>query len=88
MTETTAITVSCYRDDKGNPTCMADARTGSFCPFLMTSHCGTREHCYWLEGSGKHRPQLQRDNNGSGYIIPHENCPVWTNQIKSISGKD
>lgn len=77
MAESTTIKIPRYRDADGNPTCLADARTNAFCPFLMSSSFGTREHCYWPDGGGEHCPQLWRRNHGLGTLIPHEHCPVW-----------
>jgi hypothetical protein len=48
--------------------------------FLMTSGMGTREHCYWLDGKGRDRPQLLRRENGAGTTIPHDSCPLWRNR--------
>lgn len=73
-TETTTITVARIRDGDGQPTCRYWEHV---CPFLLTSGFGTREHCFWLEGSGKHRPQLERREFGKGTTIPHQCCPVW-----------
>lgn len=75
--EAVNLPVMRYRDSDGNPTCIADARNGSYCPFLTTSGFGTREHCFWLEGSVKSRPQLERRNRGYGTTIPHKECPLW-----------
>lgn len=77
-TETTAIMVPKIRDGDGQPTCRY---WDQICPFMMHSSFGTREHCFWLDGAGKYRPQLERrhDERGPfmGTTIPHENCPVW-----------
>ncbi len=72
--ETATITIPRIRDSEGQPTCRWWEH---HCPFLMSSGFGTREHCFWLEGCGKHRPQLERRDNGNGTTIPHQQCPVW-----------
>lgn len=77
-TETTAIMVRKIRDGDGQPTCRY---WDEICPFMMQSGLGTRDHCFWLGGSGKYRVQLERrhDERGPfmGTTIPHKNCPVW-----------
>lgn len=80
MTETINLRVTRYRDASGEPTCIADAQAGDFCPFVMISGLGTREHCFWQDGCGKHRDQLQRRDNGAGTTIPHGSCPVWQSE--------
>ena len=72
--ETATITIRRIRDNDGQPTCRW---WDHHCPFLMQSAFGTREHCFWMEGSGKHRPQLERREHGKGTTIPHPCCPVW-----------
>lgn len=82
--ETATITVPKIRDNDGQPTCRW---WGQHCPFLMHSGFGTREHCFWMEGSGKHRPQLERREHGIGTTIPHQQCPVWEVQPLSSAAQ-
>jgi hypothetical protein len=66
-----------FRDSQGNCTCASNFATGTFCPFLMTSSFGTREHCFWTEGRGRLRPMLERRDDGRGTLIPQPECPLW-----------
>lgn len=62
-----------YRDHDGNPTCAIDFKDGKVCKFFMTSNFGQDETCFFAEDYHK----LYRTNNGKGFLIPHENCPIW-----------
>ena len=74
MSETATVTVPKIRDGEGRPTCCWWEHQ---CPFLMHSGFGTREHCFWLEGRGRYRRQLERREHGKGTTIPDARCPVW-----------
>lgn len=72
MTETTLLSIKRYRTPEQKPTCMVNAKTGDYCEFLMTSDFATREYCYWDLDN-----QLQRSDDGKGFLIPCESCKVW-----------
>lgn len=77
--ETISFPVERYIDADGKPTCIGDVRNNDACPFLMVSHFGTREHCFWEVSDPEqvHAPVLKRRNDGAGRLIPHCACPIW-----------
>jgi hypothetical protein len=73
MIETAMITVERFRDAKGQPTCAANFDEGRVCRFYTTQHFGCNEGCM----AAGNWSALQRRDNGKGYLIPVEDCPVW-----------
>lgn len=79
-TEAHTITVTAYRTPDGRPTCCARwpdsacprSMPAQMCQFLRTTRMGTVELC------GATGDELQRHDDGFGYLIPAEGCPVWS----------
>lgn len=72
-TEQKQITISAYRDYDGNPTCALAVLGGKCCPFFEVKKFGFVEMCIYTGSS------LERREEGIGFTIPDENCPVWNN---------
>ena len=54
------------------PRCATDWRKGDVCVFLrLRGMCGKSEVCGFTE------TPLNRDDNGTGYLVPCAECPVW-----------
>ena len=79
------ISVTAYRDSKGNPCCAGDFSTGEVCKFYRTQRFGVNETCVFADQSGRYAKTLERRNGGNGSLIPCAECPVWTN-IKTMKG--
>ena len=71
MTETAKITVMVYRTPDGRHTCSSDWPGRKVCPFLMVAKMGTEDRCFF----DYDRPLL-RDEDGFGWLIPGEKCPL------------
>lgn len=72
MNEQRTITVTAYRTPNGEPTCATDFDAGEVCQFLTTRKMGLVDVCALCRGD------IQRDNDGRGYLVPVDGCPVWT----------
>lgn len=74
MKEKRSIEITAFRDPSGNPTCAVDPTAEGTCTFYRTSHFGCFEGC--ALAAGEHI--LRRGPDGMGYMIPVDNCPVWS----------
>jgi hypothetical protein len=70
MSEERTITVKVYRCANGKPTCSAKAGEAD-CMFLHALRFGTQFYC---AATGN---DLERDEDGNGYIRPDAHCIVW-----------
>lgn len=70
--ETVNLPVIRYRDSKGNPTCAKNFPKGEVCQFYRTARLGTEETCVFANGF-----EMERRDEGKGYLIPLDNCPIW-----------
>jgi hypothetical protein len=55
-------------------------KKGKACPFLLSSHFGTKYHCFWDQPNPTppHPPQIfTRGDDGRGSLIPIDACPLW-----------
>ena len=69
--EQVSIQITVYRTPDGRHTCSSGWNEGRICPFLMTRKMGTDDRCFW----DYDRPLL-RDEDGFGWLIPGEKCPL------------
>lgn len=71
MTEQRTITVTAYRTPDGKPTCAADYVSGEVCRFATSRRVGQVEVCGFVGCD------IRRADQGYGYTIPVDGCPVW-----------
>ena len=71
MTEIEQINIPVYRTPGGTHTCASDSPGRKVCPFLMTKKFGTDERCFFYIDM-----PLQRMDDGFGWLIPSDKCPI------------
>lgn len=75
MNNIKTIQVQAYTDPHGLPTCCVDMGNHQQCVFFRVLKFGALETCVFAEQIGRDQKALERRE--PGYLIPHENCPVW-----------
>jgi len=63
--------IEIYRSPDGQPTCALKWDGYLCCPILGSRCFGSRYICMANQAG------VFRDNDGIGYIRPHENCILW-----------
>ena len=71
MKKTIKIKVDAFRTPKDEPTCSMGGYADETCDFLAFKKFGTRPVCRFLD------EELDRGDNGIGFLIPDCNCPIW-----------
>jgi len=69
------IEITAYRTPGRTPCCALDFQSGKVCKFVGTTKFGTVEVCR-LDNQ-----ELQRGDNGKGYLVPTDSCIVWSNHV-------
>jgi hypothetical protein len=74
-----SVEIKRFRDAEGRPACALDFDKGLVCPFVYAARLGTTEAC-------KGRYLARRDWNG--YLMPHQDCPIWAEKEKKYGPGD
>lgn len=71
------LVVKAYVTPDNVPTCAAHFPTGKVCQFLQLTKMGTTEIC------GCNNKFIERANHcdDMGYLVPHDDCPVWNGKV-------
>jgi acyl carrier protein len=78
-TEAKTIAVTAYRDEQGRPCCAGNFGTGAVCSFYRAQNFGTHETCIFAEQTDRRAERLERRGE-TGSLIPHRNCPIWSEE--------
>lgn len=73
MTDAKTIEIKLLRTPDGEGTCRT--KEGA-CPFYLTRKFGADELCFW-GGERLWRRDDATHGKGTGYLIPHADCPLW-----------
>lgn len=72
--EAVTIPVWRHRTPTGEPTCSTGAALEATCLFMRVSGLAGIERCK-INGA-----MIERGNDGRGYTVPVDGCPLWEKQ--------
>ena len=75
---TIQIILNRYRGDDGHPCCIGDASTGDSCRYFGTRSFGCVEVCCF--DNSNNVKLYRRGDLERGTLIPHKDCPVWSEE--------